>query len=64
MAAFFLLPVLVSGVAYLMANQWGMDTPTARKAVVAGYLIFVDLTAPVLLVTSLVWAVVEIVNVS
>jgi hypothetical protein len=62
MVVFYLLPVLAAGIAYLMATYWGMDTPAVRKAVVAGYLIFVDVTAPVLLITSLVWAAVEIVN--
>jgi hypothetical protein len=62
LAAYFLLPVLAAGIAYLMATYWGVDTPTVRKTVAAGYLIFIDVTGPVLLITSLVWAVVEIVN--
>jgi hypothetical protein len=62
MAAFLLLPALVAAVAYLMAAQWGMDTPTVRHAVTAGYLIFSNVTAPVLLAVSLFWAAVEIVN--
>jgi hypothetical protein len=62
MAAFYLLPILAAGVAYLMATQWGMDTPEVRKAVNAGYLTFANVTGPVLLITSLVWAAVEILN--
>jgi hypothetical protein len=62
MAAFLLLPALIAAVAYLMVAQLGMDTPTARNAVSAGYLIFLNITAPVLLIVSLAWMAVEILN--
>jgi hypothetical protein len=46
LSAYFLLPVLAAGIAFLMATYWGMDTPTVRKTVAAGYLIFADVTGP------------------
>jgi hypothetical protein len=62
MVAFLLLPALAAAVAYLMVAQWGIDTPAVRDAATAGYLIFADVTAPVLLAVSLFWMAMEIVN--
>jgi hypothetical protein len=59
--AFLLLPVLITIIAFLI-GRWWIDTQAVVNTVVMGYIISANFSAPFLILFSLLWVVVEIVN--